>query len=369
VQHPELVYAPDLENLQAPTPGQQAMVPVDPDRVFSRFCRAVEDEVDYFAGHSAQAKLKAIKSAMARAAVIRFDKSDYDAALAAVKSAEKIDLYLPPMMPFDEVVLYDQHGAVFFLESVDHEEGVKKAYVDTVDLAAGGTHRVTESVLREATVVAFGCDGATDTAPGSWWLAIGRIGITAPWAGGKGRGMSWSDVAIATAFTFDGKPEIRSTLSMTDQQAAPLAKALRADFYHSVVTALDEMYYIDLPRHHLVVETPRSYRQEAKERPKIPRIVDRPRVRIINPEHVANIRPATASDGTVTKHAKSPHPRRGYTKYLTSDKWVAKRWQRIRIRPTWVGPGEWDLGKFQYRVVVRKNDERSSAGGAPVAGL
>jgi hypothetical protein len=262
------------------------------------------------------------------------------------------------MMPFDEVVLYDQHGAVFMFEAVDHEEGVRQAYTDIPDPAMGGTHRITESVLREVTVVAVGCDGPTDTSPGSWWLAIGRAGITAPVRDSKGRGMTWSDVAVATAFKFDGKPEIRSTLSMTDKQSAPLANALRADFYHSVMTALDEMYYIDLPRHHLVVETPRSFSPDAKERPKIPRITDRPRVRIIRPEHVAKVRPASAMDGTLTKGVKTPHPRRGYTRYLTSDKWVAKRWQRIRIRPTWVGPEEWDLGKFQYRVVTRKNDER-----------
>jgi len=355
-------------------PGHDAqMVPVDPDKAFSRMCRAVERELEHSRGTPAAPQWEAIKAALNRAAIIRFDRADYASALEAVTTAERVDLWLPPMMPFDDVVLYDQHGGVLMFDSKDFENGERQTYRDDVDLSTGESRRIYEPLLREVTVLAFGCDGACDHVPateiapavaasaGSWWMGLARVGITAPCPEGRGRGMTWSGVAVSLAFSFDADPVVRTVVQMTStEKAAALYNALRSDFYHSVCTALDELYYIDLPRHHLVVETPRAHRPDAK-RAKIVRAQERPRVRIIDPSRVAVICPPTLSaDGTGTgKAARQAHPRRGFTKHLISEKWKAKRWQRIRVRPTWVGPEAWELGKFQYRVVVRRNDERT----------
>lgn len=363
---------PPGTTLGASNEHDKRMIPVDPDKAFARMCKAVEHELEFAKGTPSAAQWQRVKDAMNRAALIRFDREDYQAALAAVTSAERIDLYLPPMMPFEEVVLYDQHGCVLMFDSKDHETGERQTYRNELDESTGETKKVFEPLLREVTVLAFGCDGECDYAPptettpevtanrGSWWMGLGRIGITAPCSDGKGRGMTWSGVAMALSFEFDGEPAVRTVVQMDNtEKAAALYNALRSDFYHAVGTALDELYYIDLPRHHLVVETPRSHRADAK-RAKIVRAHERPRVRIIDPEKVASVFPnTTSSDGTTGKAARQSHPRRGFTKHLTSEKWKAKRWQRIRVRPTWVGPEEWEVGKFMYKVVVRKNDERT----------
>ena len=174
--------------------------------------------------------------------------------------------------------------------------------------------------------------------------------------------MTWSGIALALAFNFDAQPEVRTVLKMESvEKAAALYNALRSDFYHSVMTALDELYYIDLPRHHLVVETPKAYKPNTKTRPKITRAGDRPRVRIIDPEKVKQIRPeVNARDGTHKARTVAPHMRRGHTKHLTAEHWKAKRWQTVRVRPSWVGPEDWEEGRFHYRVVVRKNDVRTT---------
>lgn len=353
--------------LMADPEQQKQMVPVEPDRAFARMCRAVEREVEHFKGTPAGDRWVHVQGALTRAALIRFDRADYEAALLEVKAADRADLYLPPMMPFDDVVLYDQHGCVFMFEAQDFDVGERYAYRDEVDPALGGGERIQEPLLRSVSVLAFGCDGpstfseavpGSKDSSGSWWLGIGRCGITAPCKDGHGRGMTWSGIAMALSFAFEQDPSIRTVVSMeSTEKVAALYNALRSDFYHAVGTALDELYYIDLPRHHLVVETPCNHRR--RDNPaKIPRAHDRPRVRVIDPGKVSAVYPDTRSEDGTASRRQSSHPRRGFTKHLTSEKWKAKRWQRIRVRPTWVGPEEWAFGKFQYKVVVRKNDDR-----------
>ncbi len=118
-----------------------------------------------------------------------------------------------------------------------------------------------------------------------------------------------------------------------------------------------QLLYIDLPRHHVVVETPRSYKPPKDKQPKATRAQDKERVRLILPEHLRRVYPAvdTARDGNKTDREMAPHFRRGHTKLLSSSRWKDKQGQRIVVRPTWVGPEDWDFNGLKYRV-VRPNE-------------
>ena len=118
-----------------------------------------------------------------------------------------------------------------------------------------------------------------------------------------------------------------------------------------------QLLYIDLPRHHVIVETPRSYKPPKDKQPKVTRAQDKERVRLIMPEHLRRVYPAvdTARDGNKTDREVSPHFRRGHTKLLSSSRWKDKQGQRIVVRPTWVGPEDWDFNGLKYRV-VRPNE-------------
>lgn len=118
-----------------------------------------------------------------------------------------------------------------------------------------------------------------------------------------------------------------------------------------------QLLYIDLPRHHVVVETPRSFRPPKDKQVKATRAQDKERVRLIMPEHLRKVYPTpeTARDGNKTDVRMSPHHRRGHTKLLSSSRWKDKQGQRVVVRPTWVGPEDWEHKGLKYRV-VRPNE-------------
>lgn len=323
------------------------------DTVLARFFSMLEAEVDEVANcidaglieapHQLSALVKAMRNAAANAACIEFDKSLHQAAMDAVKNADKMDLFLPPVQPFDDVILYDNRGAVLFYDAVDYEVGDKETKVALhMD---GGKEMATVPLLRHVNIAAYVCAG-----PGVELLGYGRIGLTAAVSQQRARGLGWNVLQMRGVHRESGRSERRVSHGESGDR---VTEAFISDVISAAQCALDQMYYIDLPRHHLVVETPERVRDPAKSK-KIPRAHERPRVRVITPEEVRTVYPSLGGSSHVV-----PHARRGFTKYLTSEKWKAKRWQRIRVRPTWVGPEEWKVGGLRYRVVIRKNDVRS----------
>lgn len=122
-----------------------------------------------------------------------------------------------------------------------------------------------------------------------------------------------------------------------------------------------QLLYIDLPRHHVIVETPRTFRKvrDGDKVVKASRAQDNEKVRLIVPEDLRKVYPvpASAKDGSRTDRTMSPHHRRGFTKLLSSACWKHKQGQRIVVRPTWVGPEDWEHKGLKYRVV--KPNERT----------
>ena len=118
-----------------------------------------------------------------------------------------------------------------------------------------------------------------------------------------------------------------------------------------------QLLYIDLPRHHVIVETPKSYRPRTGKVVKATRAPDKEKVRLIRPEMIRKVytAPENASDGTLGSREHAPHFRRGHTKLLSSSKWKHKQGQRVVVRPTWVGPEDWEHKGLKYRV-VRPNE-------------
>lgn len=121
--------------------------------------------------------------------------------------------------------------------------------------------------------------------------------------------------------------------------------------------------YIDLPRAHLIEERPRKEREPGSK--KIPRPADRPRMILIAPEDVTTVYSHSKSESEKLRSMR-PHARRGYSKLLLHERYKEKRGQRIRVRPCWVGPGEWENNGKRYRIIVRGNDAAPDDSDAPL---
>jgi hypothetical protein len=102
------------------------------------------------------------------------------------------------------------------------------------------------------------------------------------------------------------------------------------------------------PSHHIVIESPRRVRPS--DSPKIPRSHERPRCILIKPNEVHKIYKHTG-DESATLRTIAPHARRGYSKTLRAERYGDNKGKVIHVRPTWVGPGEWETAGRKYRIV------------------
>lgn len=159
-----------------------------------------------------------------------------------------------------------------------------------------------------------------------------------------------------------GKFDGRGVLHVTEENQLQPNGDRGAAAMHDVLAVWTQwlrlqLLYIDLPRHHVVVETPRNFRPPKERAPKATRAQDKERVRLIMPEHLRRVYPHidTARDGAKTSREMAPHFRRGHTKLLSSSRWKDKQGQRVVVRPTWVGPEDWEHQGLKYRV-VRPNE-------------
>jgi hypothetical protein len=319
---------------------------IPPETMWNRFARVVESECAAMRELSPESARVAdrIWDAACKAPVVYFDAALYRVAMDAVRKAEAIDRFLPPAMPFDSVALVDSMGVVLLLDATDYERG------ERVTTANCNGVESSVSVLRRCFAVVFLCNPES-----GWTFGLGHVEIVEPDARGN-RQMATLNLAVSMCWNHEGnEAAVRTALSAMPPD---IAERYRSDYALSIHTALDELYYVDLPRHHVVMEEPVNARRRANS-PKVPRAQDRARVRLIDPEAVRRVYPHQPGAGDSGPRTVVPHARRGFTKYLRSERYKDKRWTRIRIRPTWVGPQEWIAGKYQYRVVVRGNDSRS----------
>jgi hypothetical protein len=318
-----------------------------PEKMFSQFCRIAESMRDQ--------GLPDLFDSLQGAPVFEFDAEATQRIKDYAKGAPKAEMVRPPVMPFPEVLLMDPGGIVLFAHAKDFEMGENMIESDFFDEAIGCERTVKVSLLRSVGATLFTAFDPTPTFPtGGWCLTIGRCGIS-------GMEHDHRTIAIDGLSHMFGYMDSVNPIKVYDTaEQEQITKLAKTDFGNGIGSALDQLHYIDLPRHHLIMQEPVNRRERSKEK-KIPRLRERPSVRLIEPEKVAKIYPRREGGSTSTAE-RCPHARRGYTKYLTSEHWKNRRWERIRVRPTWIGEREWTAGAYRFRVVVRKNDAQEAEG-------
>ncbi len=321
--------------------------------VFNRFCR-VCDKIIRPAINTSKAS-KRICNLIDNSPMFTFDAEREKVVLETARNLTHEQRILPPPMPFDSCLLVDTMGVVLLFDATDYEEG---------DKVIDG-----HNIYRDVNIITFCSNAAMDEVHiGSFSLIIGKIQISRPTEGNirryfvDGDVMAWigimdqEDKAI-----FQSIPESVIPITSAERLAIPNSgmevgddlynRAVKGDFMASVDCALDQLHYINLPRHYLVVDTP-AHVKPCNKHVKTPRFHDRPKVLMIDPMKVHIIRPPSESKGG--EHASpTPHLRRGHTKILKAERYKNKRWAVIHIHPTWVGPVEWSHGRSQYKVIVR----------------
>jgi hypothetical protein len=316
-------------------------ITLPPEKTFSQFCRVVEALRDQ--------GMPDLFDALQGAPVFEFDASTATYIKKFAASAPKAELARPPVMPFPEVVLIDPEGIVLFANARDFEIG--ENMVDSVfyDEGTGCERNAKVSLLRSVGATIFTTIAPNQNFPiGGWSMTFGRCSIS-------GMEDDHRLFAIDSLSCLFGYMESATPIRVYDtSEKERITKLSERDFGNGVGAALDQLHYIDLPRHHLIMQEPTNRRERSKEK-KVPRLRERPTVRLIEPEKVAKIYPRREG-GEAGGTERCPHARRGYTRYLTSEHWKNRRWERIRVRPTWIGEREWTVGAYRFKVVARKND-------------
>lgn len=321
----------------------------DNNSIFNRFALTI----DRLFGNSESPASKEICRVAATAPLFSFDADKEKVVLAVARSTTLEQRELPPPMPFDEVILADTQGVVMLWDAKDYEKD---------ELVINGS-----TVYREVMALVFlshpsmNLPDVPDDSPTyqMYSLAFGRISVTNPPNKDIMRGYLTGNLLAASGM-MDGsilfediiKAEVEP-ISKKGAEATPenVPGIIKADLIASVDCALDQLHYINLPRHYLVVNTPIAASKRTGKK-KTTRFEYRPKVMLIDPEKVHLIRPRSEHQGG-THASPIPHLRRGHTRVLKAEKFKNKRWAVIHVHPTWVGPEEWDDGRSEYRVIVR----------------
>ncbi len=307
------------------------------DQIFNRLCRAVEREIvaarvsKNGRREETVATQQAVKSVLDTCNSFHFD-TDGVRHIGYFCREHPADLTAAPfpVLPFEAVALVNQHQAYVLFDAQ-----IREHLADTDAWVDGGLWR--------SKYIAF------QQEPKGWLLALGAVYLHAPDVVTMGRSISCDHTWVGIAQTADGDAESSGPIYTITPDDMPYQERIRGMIQQMLSMALDHCRYIDLPKHHLVIEEPRAWKPRQNP-PKIPRAADRPRVRIVAPEEIRHIYPHLPAE---TGRTVTPHARRGFTKTLKSPKFKNKVGQRIVVRPTWVGPGEWEDKQIRYKVVTR----------------
>jgi len=114
---------------------------------------------------------------------------------------------------------------------------------------------------------------------------------------------------------------------------------------------LKYLYFIDLPRHYIIEETPKNADGRLR-RKKAARYDDRERWIIMDPEEVKR-KYLERNDLGGHHRPPLPHLRDGHPRTFKHERYRFMRGTTIQIRPTWIGEREWNTKQCRYRVVSR----------------
>ena len=343
----------------------KTVVYLDRARVFNLFCKVSERIGEFIRSDGYyQQIISDIQRVAKRAALFEFDTTSYQAVLDyASESLFETDLYYPPTMPFDPVFLLDPISLGIFFDCSDYGPVSEELTAEEQQfvLRSGDVLRqsIKSYVLRRGSFISF-CSASQNEVLG-WVLSVTQFALINPTPNSK----TWSTIigfprviyTVGDDFreVFDvDKASIERLQGDAFDSASQLYKATYTSITKDLCTAFEQLEYIDLPRHHIIEErrilTPREERQQQAGK-KIPRYDMLNKYRLVTPESIRKIYKVDEAENAGERRAITPHGKRGYTRYLQSSRFVNKRWQRIRVRPSWVGNDTWDYGKLRYRVV------------------
>jgi hypothetical protein len=328
------------------------------ERVFNAFASCV-DAVDTMAKERGRDEVVFLREELAKTALFTFEKSTCDRVFALAKERGTAVPMNEVQLPFDRVALADDLGVVHIHLNGETDDG---------------------AVLRRMSVVVY----LHHLNKGAQWMMITGVvdyvnGLQLDPAEVREKTISIDPRTEGdtnniirlhgslTAIMGDGKhtvvrrladvlPAMRDAEIPENADENTVTAFITRDFISSLSSAIEQLYYVNQPRHHVVELTPHhivknadKYNRQSKV--KAARFADRIRYLLVEPEKVHEIRPPSASSGG-THASPVPHLRAGYTKILRAARFKKRRWAVVHVRPTWVGDEEWDNGKVRYRVIA-----------------
>lgn len=325
------------------------------EAVYNAFCGVVDD-IDTF---SAKNDGLPLRKDIAASALFTFEASTNDRVFELAKQRGNTAPLEEVVLPFDKVTLVDDIGVVHLQLLGEADEGAVlrrfSAVVYLKHLHTDDKHwMVVASTLTHVNLAALPEGAKKD----------GFVCID-PRAENSVHLLNMSD-PVVTIINDGGTvlakqlPQVQPAMRGAEVPPQPsehdVAAFVLRDFVTSVTSAIEQLWYINLPRHHVIEAIPRhvadniaKYERQAKA--KTPRFADRIRYLLVEPEKVREIRPRGEDSGG-THASPAPHMRAGYSKILRAERFKKRRWAVVHVRPTWVGDEAWDNGKIRYRVVA-----------------
>jgi hypothetical protein len=329
-----------------------------PEQIFNRFCRALERELlTKTSKHDEVRKVLGIVEEVMHVAPVFYAGVDEVLRIAQYCGAnpQDMDLEPVPVLPFDETILVNPHYAclLFDAETPDDDR------VRRLSTPEGGLAEPAWPVVPRLGTCRWRAKFiAYQQELEGWALSTSSVYMFDHDQETMARCLVVQNATMAISKTPDGDADLHTTLRELRsgfESDVNYADQLQNCIIQTLSMALDQCRYIDLPRHHLVVEEPKRFKHTDRS-PKLPRAHDRPRVRLVEPEAVRKIYPSHGGEGDGTRTV-TPHVRRGHTKILTHPRYKEAKGRRVVIRPTWVGDPEWEHQGTRYRVVFRKPEE------------
>lgn len=304
-----------------------------------------------------------------KAAVFEFDATEYKEVLEEAKKEIPDGCALFPVMPFERVVLIDDFSLVFLYDVVDHAPETEAVPPEEWRrITAGQEETIPEGytpwVLREGKCAVYEFSHSEELGSDAAYLSLSAFSALTPTAAERSWTMTQSPPAVAALYEGVGFKFFSGTTpvpGVPPDVAGAVYQAIFKSHAAALGTAHDQMAYIDLPRHYVIEERPiLSPKQERQAQRDIilPRYDTVPKYRLITPEAIRTVyRGDDEGLDTTLSRLVSPHGRRGYRKFLSSDRFKNKKGTHVTVRPTWVGSEEWEYNRLRYKVIRLDHEE------------
>lgn len=332
----------------------------DVESVFNAFCSCIDVVDANLATSHRNVKKFSAKELLTKAALFTFEASTCDRVFTLARERGNSVPVSETPLPFDNVVLADNLGVVHIHDMTETDDDVVlrrmdvMVYLRHLHTADGwiamttGVDYINAAKVNETGADIFSIDPRSNRDTNILRLSGPLVVVAGECAGRR---------VTAHALPDNIRPATREDELPANPTSADVAAFMLRDFITSVTSAMEQLYYVNLPRHHVIEQCPHHVIKNAERiarqaKTKVPRFGDRVRYILVEPERVAQIRPAKTADAEGTHASPVPHMRAGYSKVLRAERFKKKRWAVVHVRPTWVGDEEWDHGNVRFRVIA-----------------